>query len=335
MRYPRLLSLVSGLLAALAIGAGPARAARVDEARPLMGTVVEIAAEADDETALRAAVEAAYREMARLSDMMNHFDPKSVVSAINDAAGVRAVPAPPELMEVLAMARRLSARSGGAFDVTIGSLRGWRFRPGEARLPSREEIAAQVAKVDYRRLRLDERAATAFLAEPGMRIDLGGIAKLYIVHAGMRVLERAGVARAMVNGGGGDLEVIAPQGARPWRVGVRDPRAPDRLLGVVELTRGFVASSGDYERYFIKEGKRYHHILDPRTGFPSAGPRGVTLVGTVLETVNGVSIAIMVLGRDAGIRLIDATPGLDGLIVERDGRVWMSPGFRARFRAAP
>ena len=299
-----------------------------------MGTVVEISAEAHDERALRAAVEAAYREMARLSDMMNHYDPKSVVSAINDAAGVRAVTAPPELVEVLAMAQRLSARSSGAFDVTIGSLRGWRFRPGDTRLPSREEIARQLGKVGYRRLELDERAGTAFLAERGMRIDLGGIAKLYIVHAGMRVLERRGVTRAMVNGGG-DVEALGAEHERPWRVGVRDPRAPDRLLGVLELRRGFVVSSGDYERYFVKEGKRYHHILDPRTGFPSAGPRGVTLVGTDLEAVNGVSVAIMVVGRDAGIRLLEATPGLDGLILDRDGPAWMSPGFRARFRAAP
>lgn len=299
-----------------------------------MGTVVEISAEASDETALRAAVEAAYREMARLIDIMSHYDPKSVVTAINDAAGARPVRVPSELMEVLAMAQRLSARSSGAFDVTIGSLRGWRFRPDDARLPSREEIAAQLGTVDYRKLQLDARARTAFLAERGMRIDLGGIAKLYIVRAGMRVLGRRGVTRAMVNGGG-DVEVIAPEKGRPWRVGVRDPRAPDRLLGVVELTRGFVVSSGDYERYFVKDGKRYHHILDPRTGFPSAGPRGVTLVGTDLEAVNGVSVAIMVLGKDWGVRFLNATPGLDGLILDRDGPAWMSPGFRARFRAAP
>lgn len=311
-----------------------AHAVRVNDARPLMGTVVEISAETDDETALRAAVEAAYREMARLSDMMNHYDPKSVVSAINDATGMRAVPVPSELMHVLTTARRLSERSNGAFDVTIGSLRGWCFRPGEARLPSREEIATQLPKVNYRKLALDERAGTAFLAERGMRIDLSGVAKHYIVGAGMRVLERRGATRAMVNGGG-DVAVIAPERQRPWRVGVRDPRAPQRLLGVLELRRGFVVSSGDYERYFVKNGKRYHHILDPRTGFPSPGPRGVTLFGAELEAVNGVSVAIMVLGKGAGFRLLDTTPGVYGLIVDRDGEIWMSPGFRARLRPAP
>lgn len=333
MRYPGLLPIAAALLALAAVGL--ARAARVDEARPLMGTVVEISAEAGDETALRAAVAAAFGEMERLIVIMNHYDPASVVTAINEAAGGRAVPAPPELMAVLTMAQRLSERTNGAFDITVGSLRGWRFRPGEVRLPSRPEIARQLGLVDYRKLELDPRSGTAFLARAGMRIDLGGIAKLYIVHAGLRALERGGVTRAMVNGGGGDLEVIAPAGSRPWRVGVRDPRAPDRLLGVLELTRGFVASSGDYERFFLKDGKRYHHILDPRTGFPSEGPQGVTLTGADLDAVNGLSVAIMVLGKEYGIRLIRAAPGLEGLIIDRDGTTWMSPGFRARLKPAP
>lgn len=333
MAYPLLLLQSIAVLAALAIGAGAARAERVDEARPLMGTIVEITAEGSGAASLHTAVDAAYREMARLSDMMNHYDPGSVVSAINDAAGNRAVKAPPELMEVLAMARRVSERTGGAFDITVGALRGWRFRADDPRLPSREEVAAQLKRVDFRKVNLDRRAGTAFLVARGMRIDLGGIAKLYIVHAGMQVLARHGVRRAMVNGGG-DVEVVAPQASRPWRIGVRDPRAPENLLGVLELRRGFVISSGDYERSFVRDGKRYHHILDPRSGFPSEGPRGVTLLARDMEAVNGFSLAIMVLGKATGIDLIRSTAGLDGLIVDRDDSVWMSPGFAARLHPA-
>jgi thiamine biosynthesis lipoprotein len=321
------------LLIALLAAPLLAHAARVDEARPLMGTLVEIAAEGADETAARAAIAVAWREMIRLIDMMSHYDPRSVVNAINDNAGVKPVPVPPELMAVLMMAQRVSAHSQGAFDVTVGSLRGWRFRPDDPRLPSREEIAAQLPKVDYRKLVLDPRAGTAFLAERGMRIDPGGIAKLYILDAGMRILTRHGIPRAMVNGGG-DVVVTAPPEGRPWRIGVRDPRAPERLLGVLEVARGFVVSSGDYERYFVHEGRRYHHILDPRTGYPAEGPHGVTLVSTDFEAVNGLSVVIMVLGKRYGVERITSTPGLDGLIVDRDGSVWMSPGFRTRLRAA-
>jgi FAD:protein FMN transferase len=307
----------------------PAHAARLAEERPLMGTLVQVIAEGSDEAALHGALEGAYREMARLSDMMNHYDSRSVVSAINDAAGRHPVAAPPELMRVLQMARRMSERTHGAFDVTIGALRGWRFRPDDARMPSAAALAAQLPLVDYRKLRLDARARTAFLERRGMRIDLGGIAKLYIIEAGARALERAGVERALVNGGG-DVAAIGRDAARPWRVGVRDPRDPQRLLGVVALVRGIVASSGDYERYFERDGRRYHHILDPRSGYPASGPHGVTLVAERLEALDGLGVAIMVLGKEEGVRLVEATPGLDALIAGRDGSLWMTPGMRAR-----
>ncbi len=306
-----------------------AHAARVQDARPLMGTAVELIAEGDDEPALRAAAEAAFREMQRLSQMMNHYDPSSVVSAINAAAGLRPVAIPRELAEVLAQARRVSERTSGAFDVTIGGLRGWRFRPGEERVPSRAEIAAELPKVDFRKLHSDR--ASAFLKEKGMKIDLGGIAKLYILEAGRRVLQAHGVRRALVNGGG---DVLAHSDGAPWRIGVRDPRAPERLLGVVEIDNGCVAASGDYERAFVRDGKRYHHILDPRTGYPAEGAHGVTLVAPSAAAVNGLGPAIMVLGRAAGEKLVAATPGVEGVIVGPSGEVWMSRGLAARWRSA-
>jgi thiamine biosynthesis lipoprotein len=317
------------LLAALA--AASAHAARVHETRPLMGTVVEIVAEGADETVVRATVEASYREMNRLSDMMNHYDARSVVSAVNDAAGVRPVAVPPELMAVLGMAQRVSRRTGGAFDATIGGLRGWRFRQDDPRMPEAAEIARQLPLVNWRNFALDAKAGTAYLKNEGMRLDLGGIAKLYILEAGARVLERPAVARALLNGGG---DVIARSRGAPWRIGVRDPRAPQSVLGTLALRHGIVASSGDYERSFERDGRRYHHILDPRTGYPAKGPRGVTLVAERLEAVNGLGVAIMVLGRYEGVRLVETTTGLDALIVERDGSVWMSKGMRARLRPA-
>jgi thiamine biosynthesis lipoprotein len=291
-----------------------AQAARIQDARPLMGTVVELIAEGEDEPRLRSAAEGAFREMQRLSDMMSHYDPGSVVSAINDAAGLRPVPVPPELAEVLSQARRVSERTGGAFDITVGALPGFK----DKRLPRPEELA----RVDYRKLRSDRRSA--FLLEPGMRIDPGGIAKLYILEAGRRVLEQRGAARALVNGGG---DVVAHSDGAPWRVGVRDPRAPQALLGAVALARGAVASSGDYERAFVLDGRRYHHILDPRTGYPAQGARGVTLVGPA-AAVNGLGPAIMVLGIDAGKKLIAESPGVEGLIVGARGELWRSPGLR-------
>jgi thiamine biosynthesis lipoprotein len=164
-----------------------------------------------------------------------------------------------------------------------------------------------------------------------MRLDLGGIAKLFILQEGMDILRRQGLNTALINGGG-DVVAMSAAHARPWRVGVRDPRRPAQLLGVLDVQRGFVASSGDYERCFERDGRRYHHVLDPKTGYPALGPHGVTLVGEALEGVNGVGAAAMVLGRDAPPLIRHA--GVQALIAHRDGELWMTPGMRARLQPA-
>jgi thiamine biosynthesis lipoprotein len=320
---------LAALVAGLSAAAVRAEPVEHRELRPLMGTAVELTLLGPARPALATAAAAAYREMQRLSDMMSHYDEGSVVSAIGRAAGRRAVRVPPELIEVLRMARRVSQLSDGAFDITIGSLRGWRFEPGAGRRPSPEEIRRALPLVDYRNVVLDEQRGTVFLRHEGMRLDLGGIAKLYILHAGMEVVRRHGVAHAMINGGG-DVEVTGGRGDRPWRIGIRDPRAPDKLLTAVELNDGFVVTSGDYERYFQRDGRRYHHILDPRTGEPTEGPIQVTLVAEALGDINGLSAAIMVLGTERGRQLIEGQPGLEGIVVDRAGAIWVSPGLRDR-----
>lgn len=311
--------------------ASPTATAHTDT-RPLMGTLVSVTVEGGTPGALRQKVDAAYREMQRLSDMMNHYDPDSVVSEINRAAGKRAVPVPCELMEVLVMARRVSERSGGAFDITVGALKGWRFNPEHPAMPSAREITAALPLINYRDVLLDEKNGSVQLRQPGMRLDLGGIAKLYILNAGMQLLKQQGIANAMLNGGG-DVVVTGTRAGRPWRIGIRHPRRAGELLATVELTRGWVVTSGDYERYFIRDGRRYHHILDPHTGYPpAAGPQQVTLAGEDLSNLNGFSSAIMLLGADKGRELIGRLAGVEGLIVAGDGRVWTTPGLETRFR---
>ncbi|MDR2011536.1 MAG: FAD:protein FMN transferase [Rhodanobacter sp.] len=327
----RLLTSIS-LLLLLAACARPQPVLR-HEVRTLMGTQVEISAESARAEDADAAIDAAYAEMSRLSDMMNHYNPDSVVSAINREAGVQPVAVPPELMAVLHMAQDVSQRSGGAFDITVGSIQGWRFRADDPQIPTTEDIAAQLPLVGYAKLRLDPAAGTAYLTQAGTRIDLGGIAKLPILDAGLRVLRAHGITRALINGGG-DIVAMTATGERAWRVGIRDPDAPERLRWTLDISNGFVSSSGDYERGFIKDGRRYHHILDPRTGYPTQGPRAVTLVGADLAQINGWSCAIMVAGLAAGQGWIEHAPGLAGLIVDKDGSVWVSDGLRTRLQPA-
>lgn len=304
------------------------------DTRPLMGTLVSMTVEGPRRDVLEQGVNDAYREMARLSDMMNHYNPDSAVSRINRQAGAQPVTVPRELMEVLAMARRVSERSEGAFDITVGSLTVWRFNPENPGMPSPEEIRHALPLVNFRHVLLNEKNRTVRLKQSGMRMDLGGIAKLYILDAGMQVLKQRGIAHAMVNGGG-DVAVMGSHQGRPWRIGIRHPRRADVLLGSVELTQGWVVTSGDYERYFFRDGKRYHHILDPRTGYPTEGPQQVTLVANDSGRVNGYTLAIMVRGAEWGRALIAQIPGLSGLIVDREGRAWTSPGMEKLWLAAP
>jgi len=299
--------------------------------RALMGTQVDITAQASSAVDCDAAIAAAYAEMTRLSDMMSRYQVGSAVHALHLASGLQPVEIEPEMLAVLKSAQHMAERSHGAFDVTVGAFNGWVFDPTHPTIPDRAEIARELPLVNYRDLVLSEKTSTAFLRRRGMRIDLGGIAKLPILQAGMHVLKQHGVSSAMLNGGG-DVLVSGQLEGRDWRVGVRDPRAPEKLIGVLNLNEGFVAASGDYERFFIQNGRRYHHILNPKTGQSTTGPHGVTLVSRNLQDINGLGAAIMVAGSKAGQSLLQPLQGVDALIVESNQSLWLSPGMAARLR---
>lgn len=307
--------------------------ARVHQAsRELMGTRVTLTVHGRSADAAQEAITAAWSEMTRLADAMSRYRTGNAVHALQLAAGVQAVAVPPEMLRTLQTARDLSERSAGAFDVTVGAYAGWAFDPAHPRIPEAAQLAREQALVNHRDLQLDAIAGRAFLRRRGMRIDLGGVAKLPILHAGLMALQRPGIEGAMVNGGGDVLTTGHLEG-RAWKIGLRDPRAPERVLGALSLHDGIVASSGDYERCFVQAGRRYHHILDPRTGQPTQGPRGVTLVSRQVDDINGLGATIMAAGSDTGRKLLAPLAGVDALIVGRDESVWTSPGMAARLRA--
>ena len=307
--------------------------ARRRTSRVLMGTMVEIAAQGRDERLLDSAIDAAFARMALLEAQMSHYRADSQLAAIGSAAGIAPVPVSADLMRVLAMAQAVSTRSDGAFDATIGSTGLWDFNPGSARMPSPAYIRAHASAVDYRNLELDSGKGTAYLRSQGMKLDLGGIAKLYILESGLNTLRYLGIENALISGGG-DVLAVANATSRPWRVGIRDPRQPSRLLGAVDLRSGFVASSGDYERCFVRDGRRYHHVLDPRTGYPAEGPHGVALVGETLDRVNGWGAAAMVMAPRAGRELLEREGAGQALIAGRDGGLWITPALQQRLQPA-
>ena len=326
------------LLAGASLAAWPLAASaapqRVRASRTLMGTRVDVAAQGPDAESLQPAVDAAFARMSALAALMSHYEPTSQVCAIGLAAGVQPVEVAPELLQVLCMAREVARRTDGAFDPTVGALGLWHFDAPSSRLPAAAEFRRKLPSVDWRQLVLDERRQTAYLTQRGMRLDLGGIAKLSILQSGLDTLQAHGVRTALVNGGG-DVVARSQRGDTPWRVGIRDPREPQRLLATIDIRNGFVASSGDYERFFVQEGRRWHHVLDPRTGRPTEGVRGITLVADTLEAVNGLGTAGMVLGARAGRDLLQRTDGVESLIAAADGSLWMTGRLRARLAPVP
>ncbi|MDD3935092.1 FAD:protein FMN transferase [Rhodoferax sp.] len=296
--------------------------------RDLLGTRVDIVAQgsqASQATAL------AFAEMARLERLMSRYRPDSEISALNRSAGLAAVDVSPETLAVLRLGLELSQRSNGAFDITVGGYQGWSFDPANPRLPSAAQLRNERSLVNHRYLVLDPVKRQARLQRPGVKVDLGGVAKLPILQAGMRVLQAHGLDGAMLNGGG-DVLVTGQLLGRDWRIGLRDPRAPERLLGTLELSDGVVASSGDYERAFIYDGKRYHHILDPHTGLPTQGVRGVALLARTPQAVNGWGATAMLMGAAKGQRLLSGLSGVESLMVDAQARTWMSAGMREQLK---
>ena len=302
--------------------------------RPVVGTAVDIVVEGADAQQLRSATEHAFARMRELEALLSKYDPQSPVSRVSAAAGKHPVAVPPAVMAVLREAQRIHAVTDGAFDVTVGGLKAWHFGEGVQQMPQAEEVARQLTLVGAQDLVLDTNAGTAFLRRRGMALDLGGIAKLPILEAGMRVLQEHGIDNAMVNGGG-DVLVRGQIQGRAWRLGLRDPRTPSQLLGAVSLQgSAVVASSGDYERYFLHQGQRQHHVLNPRTGWPTTGVHGVSLIASSVAEVNGLGASIMVMGADAGKALAQKQGGLAVLIAQSNGYVWKSPAMARQLGAA-
>lgn len=304
--------------------------------RTLMGTALGLVVADGTQPGLAEAAELAFGEMARLAAQMSRHDPASALSRLNRAAGRDEVALPPELLAVLATGQQLHERTGGAFDMRVGRLT-W----GAGGTPAGEVPTANTVRTVRAALAqpggVALRAGHARLASPWLQLDLGGVAKLPILEAGLRVMTGLGVRGVLVDGGGDVLASARPDG-QPWRIGLRDPLAPERLLGVLALRDGVVASSGDYERFVWREGERYHHVLDPRTGRPTGGVHGVTLVAEGLAggvaRVNGLGTAAMVAGPQRGPELLQDLGVRQALLVAADGRRWVAPALARELQAS-
>jgi thiamine biosynthesis lipoprotein len=304
----------------------------VERARLSMGSELRLTASTRDEASTVAAFDAVFEEFERLEALMSVWRPGSDVQRINEAAGDRAVRVSADVIEVLAIARQVSDWTGGTFDVTFGALTGlWKFdHDQDNTIPDPEAVRRLLPLVNYRNLVLDEAHQTAFLKRKGMRIHLGGIGKGYAIDRAVGLLHQRGVHDFMIQAGG-DLYVGGTRGDHPWRLGIRDPRGPsDKSFATLELSNGTFSTSGDYERFFFKDGRRYHHILDLRTGEPARLCRSVTLVTGRAVLADALAKGVFILGPEAGLALLERLSGVEGVIVGARNELVISAGLKDR-----
>ncbi len=295
----------------------------------LMDTVIEITAYGSDS---EASVKAAFAEFKRVNELTNRFDETSQVSKINQAAGKEKVQVDPDVITMLKLARSRSEQLNGAFDVTIGALTElWGVGHKGEFVPSDAEIKAQLPLVDFRLLEIDDKANIVFLPKPGMRIDLGAVGKGYANRKAIDALKAHGVKSALVNAGG-DVRVIGkrPDG-QPWRIGVQDPRNTEDIAAKLALSDWDVLeTSGDYQRFFIKDGVRYSHIIDPRTGYQPREIASITIVAKSENNVDILSTAMFVLGVEKGQELLKQYPGTEAIFITNDGKKIITPGLTGK-----
>lgn len=308
----------------------PEHAGLLRRVRPAMGTYVELTISGLTAAAADPAVSRAFEEIERIEALMSEWRPQSQLGRVNAAAGERAVAVDRELFDLLVLALDLAEKSDGAFDPTFAAMWGlWTFgNDGVSKKPDPAAIASRRKLIGWKKVRLDPAKRTVFLPERGMKLGLGGIAKGYAVDRAVAVLREGGV-RDFVIKAGGELYASGKNGSKRWRVGVRDPRGSG-FFATIELQDEAFDTSGDYERFFVDGGVRYHHIIDPATGEPARRSRSATVLARDCTTADALSTAVFVLGPARGTKLIEASPGTSAVIVDADNALHISKGLRSR-----
>jgi FAD:protein FMN transferase len=331
VRFVGIVSLL--MVASCTATPGSPNAWLVERSHPSMGSEVKLSAWTTDEPGAVAAFEAVFQEFDRLEGLLSTWRENSDVQQINTAAGKRPVQVGTEVRDVLRAARQVSEWTGGKFDVTFGVMSGlWKFdyQNKDGSIPEHAEVVRRRSLIDYRELEVDERAGTVFLRRPGMLVNLGGIGKGYAVDRARDILRRRGFHDFLIQFGG-DMYAAGHKNGRGWRLGIQDPRGPaDRIFAAMEVSESTFSTSGDYERFFIKNGRRYHHILDPATGEPSEGCRSVTIIAPSATLADGLSTGVFIMGPEAGMTLIERLPDVEGVIVSAKNKVLVSSGLEGR-----
>ncbi len=305
--------------------ATPSSAAWHSRQAAIMGTRIGVEVWHLDEAQAQQAMDEALSEFHRLDQALSPYIESSELYRVNQEAAARPVKISREFCDLIQTSLEFSRLTDGAFDITFASI-GYQYDYREGIKPSDEAIAQSLPLINYRLIKLDRKNLTVSFEKPGVRIDLGGIAKGYAVDRAIQILQRHGIRNALVSAGG-DSRILGDHHGRPWNIGIQAPRKRQGLAAVLPLTETAISTSGDYERYFERDGVRYHHILSPKTGRSAGELHSVTILGPNATRTDALSTSVFVLGLNAGLELIDGLEDVEAVIIDSRGDMHTSKGL--------
>lgn len=294
----------------------------------LMGSRFDITIVAKDSATAEISIDAVIAEVTRIENLISDWKSDSQVSAVNANAGIKPVKVDKEVLELTERALHFSEITGGAFDISFAAMdRIWKFDGSMTEMPTPEAIKKSVAKVGYKNIILNKKESTVFLAKKGMKIGFGALGEGYAADKCRAMMLEKGIEAGIVNGSG-DMNTWGKQpNGTNWTIGITNPMIKNELFAVVPLQKSAVVTSGSYEKFVVFNGIRYAHIINPATGYPSTGLCSVTVFGGSAETANGFSTSLMVMGKTAGLSLINKYPDLKCIMITDQGEVFCSDNF--------
>ncbi len=291
----------------------------------LMGSRFDITVSALDSVAGNGYIDQAIEEITRIERMISSWDPNSQTSLINQNAGIKPIRVDKALFELVQRAIAISDLTNGAFDISYASMdKIWKFDGSMSMLPSAEAIESSIRNVGYQHIVLDQLQQTVFLEKPGMKIGFGAIGKGFAADQAKLLLSNNGVEAGIINASG-DMSTWGKQpGGEDWKVAITNPYDKQKAYAVLPISEGAVVTSGNYEKYIEIEGKRYSHIIDPRTGYPARGILSVTVFASKAELADALSTAVFVMGVATGIDRINQLPGIECIVIDDQGKIHTS-----------
>ena len=291
----------------------------------LMGSRFDITVVANDSIQANKYIDTAVAEISRIEKLISSWDANSQTSEINRYAGIKPVKVDKELFDLIERAIGISKLTDGAFDISYASMdRIWKFDGSMTKMPSKEEITASVEKVGYQNIILDKKNSTVFLKLEGMKIGFGAIGKGYAADKAKTLLISKGVNSGIINASG-DMNTWGKQpNGNEWKVAITNPMDKNKVFALLPITNGAVVTSGNYEKYVNFNGKRYTHIIDPRTGYPSTGLISVTVFAPKAELADALATSVFVMGKEAGLDRINQLPKIECIIIDDKGNITKS-----------